>query len=394
MSSILNWSTTAGNNNSAAPDGFPENMAPSGVNDAMREVMAQLKNWQIDSEWVAYGNGDGTCTFSRTLSNMFKIEGSDVTGAYTAGRRVKVIGATTGTIYGTIDTSTFSTDTHVTVIFDDADSIVAESISVFLGIQSPTGGGSAARRRVQTTSTSYCLNASNGHDLIVRMIRKGAAPNTHNITFLPTADEVGPGWRASVLRADSHSAYFYVNGSFAGGFSRVYLTVMGDRVDIECTGEEFIFTGHPTDFYGHYYRSAASVSINDSTYQTLGLDAVTNPVSPVRTPSSWGSTFSAVRFPLGLYELDASAQLTSLTANGNVLIQIFQNGSANIQNARGQNTAAGSNANLTVKTGGTVKVTSTQSLDVRVYHNGTAPVLQNTTRETYCFIKRTGLLVT
>src|SRR5688572_18531944 len=42
MSKALTWSTTAVNNNSNAPDGFPEGMAPSGVNNSAREVMASV----------------------------------------------------------------------------------------------------------------------------------------------------------------------------------------------------------------------------------------------------------------------------------------------------------------------------------------------------------------
>lgn len=37
------WSETDSNNNAAAPDGFPEGMAPSGVNDAARAMMGALK---------------------------------------------------------------------------------------------------------------------------------------------------------------------------------------------------------------------------------------------------------------------------------------------------------------------------------------------------------------
>ena len=49
MSHIREWSTTAASNNSAPPDGFPEGMAPSGYNDAAREMMAQLKTWYLQS---------------------------------------------------------------------------------------------------------------------------------------------------------------------------------------------------------------------------------------------------------------------------------------------------------------------------------------------------------
>ena len=45
MSDIEDWSTTAASNNSASPDGFPEGMAPSGVNNSAREVMASVKTW-------------------------------------------------------------------------------------------------------------------------------------------------------------------------------------------------------------------------------------------------------------------------------------------------------------------------------------------------------------
>lgn len=45
MSAIETWSTSAASNNSVSPDGFPENMAPSGVNNSAREVMASLKTW-------------------------------------------------------------------------------------------------------------------------------------------------------------------------------------------------------------------------------------------------------------------------------------------------------------------------------------------------------------
>lgn len=43
MTSAWDYSATAASNSSAAPDGAPENMAPSGVNDTMRKMMANVK---------------------------------------------------------------------------------------------------------------------------------------------------------------------------------------------------------------------------------------------------------------------------------------------------------------------------------------------------------------
>jgi len=39
------WDETAANNNQTAPNGWPEGMPPSGVNDAARESMAAIKRW-------------------------------------------------------------------------------------------------------------------------------------------------------------------------------------------------------------------------------------------------------------------------------------------------------------------------------------------------------------
>lgn len=39
---VTSWSTTAANNNAASPNGAPEGMAPSGVNDTIRQIMADV----------------------------------------------------------------------------------------------------------------------------------------------------------------------------------------------------------------------------------------------------------------------------------------------------------------------------------------------------------------
>ena len=65
---IEDWSTTAGNNNSASPDGFPEGMAPSGINNAAREVMAQVRRWAEQGVFAKYAteSGGSTTAFAMT----------------------------------------------------------------------------------------------------------------------------------------------------------------------------------------------------------------------------------------------------------------------------------------------------------------------------------------
>lgn len=111
MSAIKTWSTSAASNNAAPPDGFPENMAPSAVNDAMREVMAQVKTWYDDAEWRDLGH-----TVSYASATSFTIA-ADVTAIYTAGRRLRCADA--GTLYGIVAASSYSApDTTVTVVLD------------------------------------------------------------------------------------------------------------------------------------------------------------------------------------------------------------------------------------------------------------------------------------
>jgi hypothetical protein len=43
MSEVSTWDPVDGNNNSAPPNGFPENMAPSGLNDACRMMMGAIR---------------------------------------------------------------------------------------------------------------------------------------------------------------------------------------------------------------------------------------------------------------------------------------------------------------------------------------------------------------
>ena len=40
-----NWNENDTNNNQPAPDGAPEGMSPSGVNDTIRAVMGAVKRW-------------------------------------------------------------------------------------------------------------------------------------------------------------------------------------------------------------------------------------------------------------------------------------------------------------------------------------------------------------
>lgn len=125
---IKNYSTTAASNNSAPPNGAPENMLPSTVNNVIRQNMADTRSWYEDAEWRDFGD---TATY---VSGTSFTVSTDLTARYVANRRIRAVGTTTGTIYGTIASSSYSApDTTVTVTWDSG-SLVSETLAISLGV--------------------------------------------------------------------------------------------------------------------------------------------------------------------------------------------------------------------------------------------------------------------
>ena len=135
MSGIKDYSVTAANNTAL----FPVGMAPSAVNDGMRQVQADLRDWYNDAQWVVYGDGDGAFAIAYVSPTSFSINGVNVTAVYHPGRRVKASGTLTGTIYGTITGATFSTNTTATVAWDSG-ALQNETLTIAIGILSAANG--------------------------------------------------------------------------------------------------------------------------------------------------------------------------------------------------------------------------------------------------------------
>jgi hypothetical protein len=143
---IAGWDKDPANNDSAAPAGAPEGMVPSAVNNVMRENMAVTRTQWNDAEWFEYRDGtpDGTYTYVGT--NQFKVTGADSSAHYHVGRRVKVMGSSTGTIVANITAVGFAgSDTTVTI---DDSGLINESLVVYTGILS------AANPSMPNASTS------------------------------------------------------------------------------------------------------------------------------------------------------------------------------------------------------------------------------------------------
>jgi hypothetical protein len=138
MAGIKDYSTTQANNTSLNGISTAEGMLPSNLNNAIRALMKNTRDWYNDSQWVEYGDGSGAFTATYVSSASFTIDGVDVTAIYHAGRRIKLTAATPGTIYGTVSSTSFSTNTTVNVTWDSG-SLSSEAITnVYIGALSKT----------------------------------------------------------------------------------------------------------------------------------------------------------------------------------------------------------------------------------------------------------------
>ena len=135
---IKDYSTTQANNTSLNGISTAEGMLPSNLNNAISALMKNTRDWFNDAQWIEYGDGDGAFTAAYASATSFTIAGVDVTSIYHTGRRIKLTATTPGTIFGTIASSSFSTNTTVNVTWDSG-SLANEAIThVYIGALSKT----------------------------------------------------------------------------------------------------------------------------------------------------------------------------------------------------------------------------------------------------------------
>ena len=139
MTGIDSWSITPASNSTA--DGgsinWAEGQPPSSVNNSARQMLADERARQNDLIWFQYGTGDqgaGNLAVPGVYATgtSFTIAGANVTAVYHAGRRVRAVGSSTGTIYGTITSSSFQ-HKHTTVnVTWDSGSLSNETLTISL----------------------------------------------------------------------------------------------------------------------------------------------------------------------------------------------------------------------------------------------------------------------
>ena len=187
MAGIKDYSTTQSNNTSLNGISVAEGMLPSNLNNAIRALMKNTREWYNDAQWVIYGDGDGAFTSAYVSASSFTINGVDVTAFYHAGRRVKIIGSSTGVVYGTITSSSFSSNTTVNVSLDSG-SLQNESLTIYLAILTKTGNSiptdviDAANLKSNSVTTAKINNDAVNNDKIADNAVQASQVNASAIT--------------------------------------------------------------------------------------------------------------------------------------------------------------------------------------------------------------------
>ena len=94
------------------------------MNDSRRQCVA---DWGTDQEVGKWFDSGPTTVYGS--GTTFTVASTNVTTIYTVGRRIRAVGSSTGTIYGVITASAFSTNTTVTIVWDSG-SLSSETLAI------------------------------------------------------------------------------------------------------------------------------------------------------------------------------------------------------------------------------------------------------------------------
>ncbi len=134
MTEVEAWSQVASTNSDPSPDGWPEGMARSGVNDSGREMMGSLRRYYDDPQWLNLYSEDGAVyTVTKSTDLIIKltpVSGTDSTiSRYPVGARIRITDGAT-TLEGFVNATSYSNpDSFITIDFDAAAAVVQAGVN-------------------------------------------------------------------------------------------------------------------------------------------------------------------------------------------------------------------------------------------------------------------------
>lgn len=293
MSNISTYSATAANNNSAPPNGAPEGMQPSAVNDTMREIMSGIAKWYAGLKGALVTTGTSTAYVLTTGSSHATLAaiGLVVFRIHTASGAAPTLavdGLTAKEIRwnGIALTAAALTQDELHAAVYNATADVYDLITTPHNIPSLKAGGltypttDGTSGQYLTTNGSASLSFADAVQTLNRSARtsntilavgdKGklieATSGTYSQT-LTAAATLGAGWFAYLKNSGTGVITIDPNGSETIDGATTYTLQPGDMVGIQCDGSNF-YT---------FFRQGASVGgslVLLSTVTTAGAASV------------------------------------------------------------------------------------------------------------------------
>jgi hypothetical protein len=133
MANLRRWSTSASSNSSIAGGvntiNFAEGQSPGSVNNSAREMMAQIRSVYVPDEW---GWVEHSATVSVASQTAFKLAGNQ-TSNWVANRRWRLKSGSS-TRYGTVVSSSFTSETTITVTVDSGSLSASHSLAALSAV--------------------------------------------------------------------------------------------------------------------------------------------------------------------------------------------------------------------------------------------------------------------
>tara|TARA_Y100001937_G_C7134840_1_gene339395 strand:+ start:5771 stop:6871 length:1101 start_codon:yes stop_codon:yes gene_type:complete len=260
MTGIKNYRTNASLNGTVFATGTAsEGMSPSQVNDTMRQMAKDTKDWYLNAEWIEFGDGETAITPTRISGTEIGIN-ANVIDAYHSGRRIKLIDGTGTTLYGTIASSNFVSPTTTITISWDSGSIGSGTITmVALGITSATN--SSMPTNIPTGGIILWTQSSIPSGFL---LADGSLVNkvTYSALFSALGNTYGTATSTQFYLPDLKDKFVIGKGSTYG------LATTGGASSITPSG-----TNSALSFSGNSFTPSGSVSVSVSNH-TLTLSQI------------------------------------------------------------------------------------------------------------------------
>ncbi len=276
MANLRRWSTSASGNATVTGGvntiNFAEGQTPGSVNNSAREMMAQVRGIYTPSDW---GWVENSATVSVASQTTFKLAGNQ-TSDWVAPRRWRLKSGST-TRYGTVVSSSFTSETTITVTVDSGSLSASHSLAALSVIDNVSNHLPV----IKTDATGNVgIGVTPSYKLDVNTTTRVAArfgPTTGGGVILSTnASQIiaGGGWdfdgtnfvarstTASFINQDAGTMGFFNNSGLTSGNT----FTPTQRLSLDASGNLLI-----TSSGGLGYGTGSGGTVTQATSRTTGV---------------------------------------------------------------------------------------------------------------------------